>query len=376
MHRFLTNNREELLARCKAKVAERPRRAATLKQLRNGIPLFIEQLTRTLQAEEDGEAWESLRISGASGGDANSLSQMGVTATAHGKELLELGYTVDQVVHDYGDLCQSITDLAVEKDAPFTIDEFRTLNRCLDNAIADAVLSFTAERDLDFIVKHTQATNLRLGLLVHELRTSVVSATLAASALQRGNLTMTGATGGVLKRSLAALAALVDLSLSEVKKTNTLLMPDELFSVALLIAEARDGAALDARTRGSAFAVPTVDPLLGINGNRARLLDALTNLLQNAFKFTHPHTEVTLHGYAAGDRVFIDVRDNCGGLSTGDVQTMFKPFSRRGGDRIDIGLGLSIAKESVEADDGVLTVRDVPGTGCVFTISLPRHAMH
>jgi hypothetical protein len=64
---------------------------------------------------------------------------MTVSAGAHGKKLLELGYTVDQVVHDYGDLCQAITGLSVERDAPFAIHEFQTLNRCLDNSIADAV---------------------------------------------------------------------------------------------------------------------------------------------------------------------------------------------------------------------------------------------
>jgi hypothetical protein len=68
MHIFLANNRDELIARCKAKVAQRPRRAATDKQLENGVPLFLEQLRRTLVAEEDGEAAESLRISGGSGG--------------------------------------------------------------------------------------------------------------------------------------------------------------------------------------------------------------------------------------------------------------------------------------------------------------------
>ena len=72
---------------------------------------------------------------------------MGVTATAHGKDLLTLGYSVDQVVHDYGDLCQAITDLAFERDAPFATSEFRTLNRCLDNAIADAVTEFSFQRE-------------------------------------------------------------------------------------------------------------------------------------------------------------------------------------------------------------------------------------
>jgi len=55
-----------------------------------------------------------LRISGASGGDPHGLSEIGVSAAAHGGQLLQLGFTVDAVVHDYGDLCQAITDLGVE----------------------------------------------------------------------------------------------------------------------------------------------------------------------------------------------------------------------------------------------------------------------
>ena len=112
MHNFLLNHREELIARCKRKVAQRPNRSPTSQQLSNGIPLFLDQLTRTLKAEEADETAESLQISGPSGGDSLALSEMGVTATAHGKDLLNLGYSVDQVVHDYGDLCQAITDLA------------------------------------------------------------------------------------------------------------------------------------------------------------------------------------------------------------------------------------------------------------------------
>jgi len=105
LHRFLLNSREELIARCKLKVGRRPRRAATHQQLANGIPLFLDQLTSTLAAEDADETEESLRISGPSGGDSLAMSEMGVTATAHGKDLLALGYSVDQVVHDYGDLC-------------------------------------------------------------------------------------------------------------------------------------------------------------------------------------------------------------------------------------------------------------------------------
>jgi len=52
---------------------------------------------------------------------------------------------------------------------------------------------------------------------------------------------------------------------------------------------------------------------------------------------------------------------------------MFKPFSQRRDDKSGLGLGLVIARQSVEADAGTLRVKNVAGTGCVFTISLPRH---
>ncbi len=68
MHAFLLNNRDELIARCKLKVAQRPKRGATHQQLANGIPLFLEQLTRTLAAEEADEGEREPSDLGAVGG--------------------------------------------------------------------------------------------------------------------------------------------------------------------------------------------------------------------------------------------------------------------------------------------------------------------
>lgn len=372
MHDFLANNHDDLIVRCAEKVARRPKRAATKQQLENGIPMFLDQLTRTLEAEQEGEVGAGTSISGASGGDATRLSEMGVSAAAHGKELLKLGYTVDQVVHDYGDLCQAITDLAVERDAPFSIDEFRTLNRCLDNAIADAVTEFSAERDSTIAAQQSSDLNERVGFLMHELRNSLGTATLAAHALEAGNLSMAGATGAILKRSLASLSSLIERSLVEVRIKAKLPLQQERFSLAGFIEEAQAAAVLDAKARGCALIVPAVDPLLTVNGNRERLLAALGNLLSNAFKFTHSHTDVTLNAYALGDRIIIEVEDHCGGLLAGDAEKMFRPFTQRSADRTGLGLGLTIALQSVEADGGMLSVRNVPTIGCVFTISLPR----
>lgn len=147
LHTFLSNNRDDLIARCSAKVWKRPHHKVTDAQLGSGVPLFLDQLIRTLVAEGAGNTDVATRVSGASGGDTLAPSEIGVAAAAHGKALLALGYTVDDVVHNYGDLCQAVTELAHERDAPFQVDEFRTLNRCLDNAIADAVSEFCIQRD-------------------------------------------------------------------------------------------------------------------------------------------------------------------------------------------------------------------------------------
>lgn len=375
MDEFLTRNREELIERCKAKVAQRPLRAATPEQLKNGVPLFLEQVIRTLQAEKEDHPGESLRISGASGGGASDVSEMGASATAHGKQLLELGYTVDQVVHDYGDLCQAITDLAEERDAPFSVGEFRTLNRCLDNAIADAVTEFSAQRDAAESRRATQESNERLGFLLHELRNSLLTAKLALSALESGQLPVAGATGAVLKRSLAALTSLVKHALDEVRVSASLSRSAEVFSLAGFIADAGSAAMLDANARGCSFKVRHVDTELEVEADRQLLMGALMNLLQNAFKFTRAQTEVSLNAYSddAGG-VLIEVADHCGGLAPGIAEVMFQPFSRGEQDKTGLGLGLCIARANVEAAGGHLSVRDVPGSGCVFTIRLAEHA--
>jgi len=370
MRAFLLNNRDELIARCKAKVAQRPRRAATAEQLANGVPLFLDQLTRTLEAEEAGNAGESLRISGAAGGGRAALSEMGVSAAAHGKQLLELGFTVDQVVHDYGDLCQAITDLAVERDAPFSVDQFRTMNRCLDNAIADAVTEFSSQRDVTVARRQSDEENERMGVLVHELRNHLHTATLAFRALESGQLPVGGSTGGVLKRSLASLATLTTQALTEVRLAVGTPTKTEVFALAQFVADAGTAASLYADVSGSSLSVPEVDPNLRATGSRELILAATVNLLQNAFKFTRPRTEVTLKAYAAQDRILIEVWDHCGGLPAGAAELMFRPFTHVGSNRSGLGLGLAIAKRSVEASGGSLTVRDVPGTGCVFTIDL------
>src|SRR6185437_5301987 len=179
LYNFLIANRVDLIERCKVKVAGRLTRGVIEDDLQGGIPLFLEQLIKTLEIERTPEPMRSRKVSGPSGGGKPVLSEIGDTAARHGRELLRHGYTVEQVVHDYGDLCQAITDLAFELDAVIEIDEFRTLNRCLDNAIANAVTEFSYQRDSLAAFSQAGAWNERLGFFAHELRNHIHTATLS-----------------------------------------------------------------------------------------------------------------------------------------------------------------------------------------------------
>ena len=99
---------------------------------------------------------------------------------------------------------------------------------------------------------------------------------------------------------------------------------------------------------------------------------AISNLLQNAFKFSRPHGHVALRAAATGDRVLIEIEDECGGLPLGVAEDMFRPFQQRNATRTGLGLGLTISRKGVEAMGGTISVRDLPGKGCIFSIELPR----
>jgi hypothetical protein len=375
LHEFLTAHRANLIERCRAKVARRPAPGASDAELAHGVSAFLDQLIRTLRVEQTAEPMRSRQVSGPAGGGTQGSSEMGETATLHGRELLRRGFTVDQVVHDYGDLCQAITDLAFELGAPIGIDEFRTLNRCLDNAIAQAVTEFSYQREALIVDKTVKALNERLGLLAHDLRNHLQTATLALTAVRAGSVGLSGATGAILSHSLVRLRTLLDQSLADVRITAGMPARHGLFSLADFISEVQISASLEALTRECGFTVERVDPKLALDGDRDLLFSALGNVLQNAFKFTSPHSVVSLRAFASDGRILIDVEDHCGGLPPGDREDMFLPFKQIAADKSGLGLGLSISRRSVEANDGTLEVRDLPGSGCIFTIDLPRHEL-
>jgi signal transduction histidine kinase len=321
LHEFVSTNSGELIARMRARVAVRPWPPASTRELENGIPLFLDQLSETLRQETTRQEGPHAPL---------SAEAIGSSAAKHGRELLGMGFTVSQVVHDYGDVCQAITELAVERNAPISAEEFHTLNRCIDDAIAEAVTEYGRLKDR--ATAHLEAERMRC---------------------------------------LVGLSEIIDAALAEVRLSST---EPRRRRVSLLdfVDEVAIAAHLHAEYRGVQLVVTPVDPALALDVDPQLLALALMNLLHNGFKYSRPKGRITLRTRAEGGRVFIEVEDECGGRK-GAEPDLYAPFGKRlGGDRSGLGLGLSISLKAVTANGGEIHDRNLPGRGCIFTIELPQ----
>jgi signal transduction histidine kinase len=352
LHEFITTYRAAIIERAKQKLTDRPWPLVSTSELEHGVPLFLSQLSETLR-------WETTAT-------PVSPAAMGTSAMKHGGELRALGFNISQVVHDYGDICQAITEVAVEQRIPITTEEFHTLNRCLDTAIAEAVTEharITAE-------SRTTEELERSGQLAHEMRDLLNTAMLSFHTLKLGTVAINGSTGTMLGRTLMGLRDLVDTTLTDVRISANIRRIERL-AVAALLNDVAVAANLHADARALQFSMAPVDPAMAVDGDPQLLTSALMNLLTNAFKFTPAGGRVVLRTLRDEQRVRIEVADQCGGIPE-HTSDPFKPFTeRRKHDRTGLGLGLSIARKAVRMHGGDVTFRNLPGIGCVFVIELP-----
>jgi hypothetical protein len=210
LHEFLTSNRVELVRRCREKEASRFEPSKVPDAIDHGVPLFMQQLTDTLRLEQ-----QTSKRAVAGADSAPAQSEIGRAATLHGAEMLRLGFSVDQVVRAYGDVCQSVTEMAVEQKAVISADEFRTLNRCLDDAIADAVTSHGRAHQVTLNEGADTLYN-SMKKFSDEQKRLIDIAIQAYSAIKTGNIGLTGATGTLLIQCLKDLSVLAEYTVPEI----------------------------------------------------------------------------------------------------------------------------------------------------------------
>jgi signal transduction histidine kinase len=381
LHNFLQINRDEILQLTEEKTRELAGTRRSSEQLKQGLPIFFEQLLGILLLERpsltESESSKSDAAKGAANSDEQAIAMAGgrpeeaevaKASAVHGTEMFRLGYTLSHVVHAYGAMCQSITELAEKKNFPIAPNGFRDLNQCLDVAIAGAVTEFQR-------VGATQEKNREdkhLGFLTHEMRNALTSATVSLQLVKRGTVGLNGNTGRVLEESLKRMEGLIDRSLTEIRLR---VDPDvHIESERLLVIVDRIllTAEVEAESKRQKIEIG-IDPDLVIEADQQAFYAALSNLIQNAIKFTREGGTIQVRGKLDGEFVVIEVEDECGGLPPHTATDLFKAFEQRDKNRTGLGLGLTIAQQAILLNRGTIDVRDLRGKGCVFKITLPKN---
>ncbi len=379
LYKFLGEHQKEILAMTAAKSLELAGVRPNSNQLMQGLPIFYKQLMTVLKLEIGSKPGEpkkeiSKMATAATKNDEVAMAsaegrpaEMGLAASAgsHGKELFRLGYTLSHVVHAYGAMCQSITELATIKKATITADEFHDLNRCLDVAIAGAVTEFQTDRD----IRESDRENKQLGFLAHEMRNALGTVTLALELIKDGAVGFGGSTGLVLDRGIKRIEQLIDRSLTEVRLRVDPKIHLESINLLQLIDQIAVTAGIEARNRKQILEIE-VDSSISFKADQQLIYSAVSNLIQNALKYTQAGGKITVRGTTASENVFIEVEDECGGL-TGKAVDLFRAFEQQNENRSGLGLGLTIAKQAAELHNGKISVSSLPQKGCIFKLTLP-----
>jgi signal transduction histidine kinase len=384
LYEFLRENEKDILVMTEEKSLDLAGVRPSSMQLKRGLPIFYKQLMNVLRLEaelpctvinidkglmreaaKDNDEQAMTRASGRP--DEAILAQ---DAGFHGRELLRLGYTVSHVVHAYGAMCQSITAIAMIKEVAITPGEFHDLNRCLDIAIAGAVT--------EYLTLHNSQESIReiehLGFLAHELRNALAQISISVQMIKRGTVGFGGSTGQVLERGLKRAEYLIDRSLTEVR----LRVDPKIYTEALPLLQVIDQiivtAEVEALAKDQVLEIH-VEPDLIIEADKHLIHSAISNLVQNALKYTHHGGKIQLRGRHVGEKVILEIEDECGGLSTEVYDDLFKPFEQQDQKREGLGLGLTIARRAIELNHGTIEVRNLSQKGCIFKVILPKAKM-
>ena len=350
LYDFVAKHRDEIIGRTREKARSRSVPFATETVLARGVPIFLDQFSSRLRQSEE-----------------PTVSEIGATAALEGADLLAAGLTIGQVVHGYGDICQAVTELAIELKVSITAANFKMLNMCLDVAIAEAVTEYARRREKEVADRGVE----QLGFLVHEVRNLMNTVTLAFEAIRSGRVGVDGSTGQLITSTIADMSSLVTRSLAEVRLESGPPREDRTL-LSRILEETEIAAIMQAKKRNIVLSIEPTPAAVEVAGDAQIIASIVTNLVQNACKFTREHGRVRLSTRVTGDRISIDVADECGGLPAGKAEDLFKPFEQKSADRSGLGLGLAISLKGAHAIGGELSVRDISGVGCVFSVELRR----
>jgi PAS domain S-box-containing protein len=218
-----------------------------------------------------------------------------------------------------------------------------------------------------------------LAMLAHELRNPLAPISTAAQllAMSAGNEARVRQTSAIISRQVLHMTALVDDLLDVSRVTRGLVeLQSEIMDVKLVVASAVEQAQPLVESRGHALVLRLGSTPAFVEGDKTRLIQVLSNLLNNAAKYTPQNGEIVLSLEVRQSQVCLSVSDNGSGIAPSLLPIVFELFTQaeRTPDRTQggLGLGLALVKNIISLHGGAVEAHSEGlGKGSVFTITLP-----
>lgn len=318
---------------------------ATKPLLINDLPEFLDELERSLGGRRD-----------------SLVSYDG--AREHGRQRLELGVDIGQLVQEFSLVGETIVRLAGRDGLSLIPEEFVLLLRLIGKGSSQAVAEYVQLRDEQI---SDQAAE-HFSFIAHEIRTPLHTARLAARLLQE-EVGDRAKNHQRLHRAHMRLSELVDNAILEARLYGKPRLRLARVDLRELTEEVVDELYPQADERG--IRLDTRIEHAHVDVDRKIVYSALVNLLGNAIKFTRDDGHVTLRLAVDGRVASFEVEDECGGLKESALKQLFEPFAQSGENKSGFGLGLMIVRASADAHGGSVHAKNLPGKGCCFTLTLP-----
>ena len=366
LYNFLHKNQKEILALTEDKFIKSAGVHVSSKLLKKGLPTFFKQLLDLLKYKHSSQSLPRDKNSMIESSNLSNENKVTKSASIHGGELFRLGYTLSHVVHAYGYMCQSITEIATTKNIMIEAEEFHDLNRCLDVAIAGAVTKYQFLREKSEIKREME----HLGVLAHELRNNLTSINLALHFIKTGMVGFGGSTGQVLTESLKQMNELIERSMTEVRLHVDPKVYIESINLLKIVDLIMVTAGIQAESKNQILEIQ-VNPNIVLKVDRQFFHSALFNLIQNALKYSPNNSKIQVRGNLIGEQILIEVENECSSNFSRNMEELFNTFVRGDKSKEGLGLGLAITKQAIKINNGTLEVSSIENR-CIFRITLPN----
>jgi hypothetical protein len=352
---LLAARRSEILQRWTQRIAQaHADKALSSVEIWDDFPDFFDEVVAALRAGEGSSA------------DA-APAEESTASVAHGAQRLRVGLNLPEMIREYEILTDCILDEVEAFGGTVSIPALRRVLALLNRGRTQAVAAYVDHRDAEIAHAHSQ----HVAFIAHELRNPLMSAFLGVAVLRKQGRPEDQWALGMLTRNLTTLRELTDQVLTADRLTTHISLKCEWFDLRALLDQTVTENRLTAEQRHIQL-VMHAPAALGFSGDQRLLRSAIENVLGNAIKFSHEGTEISVRVGRHAGAITIEVEDSCGGLPDCNAKELFEPSVQRGENRTGFGLGLAIVKQALEAHRGRVSVRNLPGKGCVFSLELPE----